>query len=395
MGTKRMFTAKPFLVAYVIAVGFTLGLLLNRTPTEEAVAAVALAEVRQHGANASAHPREEPPIWMQLFRPTQPTARWMMRMGLPILTLVDGTAAEEENRGRSLLVYWAGRAGEQPQTLFQTVLPFLRSNGEVVQLDEPVPVEPTPGGAVQPPLVDQGKGPGSPSENGPQGDRSPPKETPVANGLPLIGIYHTHDWESWISEYPLLSIQRQQDLDRVASYDHKKKTIVNIGELLAHRLRDLGVSTAHSNQRHQRDTYDYAYRMSRTTAKEILAKYPSIKILLDLHRDGAYGANTTTTVKGKKAAQIRCIIGAQPDERWQQNKAFCDQLIERLEQKHPGLTLPTRIQGVAFDYFYNQDLTPGAVLLEIGSAMNRYDEAERSARYLAEILAEMVRDGGY
>lgn len=44
---------------------------------------------------------------------------------------------------------------------------------------------------------------------------------------------------------------------------------------------------------------------------------------------------------------------------------------------------------------YNQDLMPGAILMEIGDAQHRYEEAERAAHYLAEALADLIRDGKY
>ena len=116
-----------------------------------------------------------------------------------------------------------------------------------------------------------------------------------------------------------------------------------------------------------------------------------MQILMDLHRDGTWGVDTTAVINGARAAQIRCIIGSTQQPHWEQNKEFCDELATRLEKKYPDLTLPPTVQNDR----YNQDLLPGAILLEIGDAMNSYDEAERSATYLAEVLAAMVRDGAY
>lgn len=302
-------------------------------------------------------------------------ARLLLRLGLPMAGGVDEPAQEPQRR--SLAIYWTGRAGEQPQTLFQSVLPFLR------------PEQPSanPGPESEPPPI-------QPEESGPE-PTPPPPETPakpdpvvVKKGQPLVGIYHTHDWESYISEFPGLTPKSPADLNEIRSEDHKKRTVMELGNKLAIALKERGVTTVWANYTHK--DYDSAYASSRNTAQQILKSAPTVKVLVDLHRDAAWGAETVTEIDGQKVAKIRCIIGRQQPH-WQQNRGFCDQLMSRLDKKYPGVVLPTRDQNDG----YNQDLLPGAILLEIGDAMNRYDEAERSIRYLADALAEAVLEGAY
>lgn len=393
--------SNPLLIAYVVVVSTTIGLLVNRAPAPaEAVPAMA-------GAASAPVERErereaqEAPLWLQLFRPSPPTARYLLRMALPTLPL-----ARAEQGPRNLLILWTGRAGSEPQTLFQVMLPFLRPQGQVAGgAPGPAPVE-----RVEPPKAGQtGTGPVAqkppvkvPEQGGaPQGTAGTaegggkPKETgsvALNGGLPLVGIYHTHDWESYLSEFPDLKITHDRDLIKIASYDHSKRTVVKIGESLAHHLRDLGVTTVHAPFKHQELTYDYAYQSSRDTARQILKSYPSVRILMDLHRDGTWGLDSTTEIDGQKVARMRCVIGNREDQpNWKHNKAFCDDLIARMEKAHPGLTLPT----ITAPYRYNQDLIPGAILLEIGNATNQYDEADRAIRYMAETLVEMIKEGAY
>ncbi|HWI51306.1 MAG TPA: stage II sporulation protein P [Symbiobacteriaceae bacterium] len=366
--TKRIWTAKPLLIAYIVAVGFTVGLLINRTPADKAIPTLARTSDGHADDDDHAGPSRLP-IWLQLFRPSPPTARWLLRMGLPMLSVADGSAEAAERR--SLVPYWTGQAGEQPQTMFEAVLPFLRSDKEQ-QTAEQQP--PTPAKPIEPT-------PAPPDPGKPQA---------VAGGQPLIGIYHTHDWESYISEFPAFVPKTPQDLDKIASENHAKRTVMEVGKTLALRLKELGVGTVWADYTHRDLGYDYAYSVSRNTAKDILREYPTVKIMLDLHRDSAWGLDLTTNIDGKKVAQIRCIIGNN-NPHWDQNKAFCDQLMQRLERKHPGLTLQTMVKG----YTYNQDIMPGGILLELGGAMNQFAEADRAAGYVAEVLAEMVRDGAY
>jgi stage II sporulation protein P len=397
IATKRIWAAKPLLVAYVVAVGFTVGLLVNRTPgSGQAVAVFGGVQGRQQHASVLEPEREPPeaPLWLQLFRPSQPTARLMLRMGLPLLSVTDGSAAELQHR--KLVPYLTGRAEDQPRTFFQTILPFLGPQQPKVATEPgPAPLPPpTAGDMDKVPLPDTT---GPPDEQSPDTPAKPPA-TPapapalINGGRPLVGIYHTHDWESYISEFPAMAAPKSgSDLQKIESENHKKKTVMEIGKTVAQRLKELGVATVYADATHQSLGYDYAYKASRETAAQILKEHPSVQILMDLHRDGTWGVDTTAVISGKRVAQIRCIIGSNQQPHWQQNKEFCGELISRLEKKYPGLTLPTKVQNDR----YNQDLLPGAILLEIGDAMNNYDEAERSALYLADGLAAIAHDGAY
>ncbi len=381
---RPTWTANPLLVAYVVVIMATLGLLVNRHPEPEE----ALPVVAATGQPAHEREREatEPPLWLQLFRPSPPTARLLLRTALPALPLGGGSSQQ-----RNLRVLWTGP--ERPQTLFQVALPFLRSSQQVAT--QPPATEPRPPVTTPPALNPKPPvGGGAPTPSAPT--RTPVAQEPerqvVAGGMPLIGIYHTHDWESYLSEFPALAVNHPRDLGKIASYDHSLRTVVDIGQVLALRLRDMGVTTVHAPFRHQELGYDYAYSASRNTARQILKEAPSVKVLLDLHRDGTWGLDSTTQIQGEDVARIRCVIGKREDQpNWEQNKRFCDALIDRLENAHPGLTLPTVTQ----EYRYNQDLIPGAILLEIGNATNRYEEAERAVGYLAEVLVEMIREDAY
>jgi stage II sporulation protein P len=402
---RRIWISHPLLVAYVVVVSTTIGLLVRRSPgPEEAVPAMASAG---HLAVGQENEAAEAPLWLQLFRPSPPTAQLLLRMALPSLPF-----ARAEQGPRNLLILWTGQAGDQPQTLFQAMLPFLRPQGQVAgevpapKAPQSEPQKPGPAEAgsaegstaAKPPATNpaEGAAQGQAQPNGQQG-KAPAAPRPASTvalngGLPLVGIYHTHDYESYISEFPDLKITHARDLNKVVSYDHGKRTVVKIGESLAHRLRDLGVTTVHAPFKHQDLGYDYAYQSSRATARQIMRTAPSVRVLMDLHRDGTLGLDATTVIDGQKVARIRCVIGNREDQpAWSRNKAFCDDLIARMDKAHPGLTLPT----LTAPYRYNQDLMPGAILLEIGNATNGYDEADRAIRFLAETLVAMIKDGAY
>lgn len=390
---SQIWRTKPLLIAYAVVVTTTLGLLVNRDAPAASVPAMTGAH--EHAGEPELE-RPDTPLWMQFFRPSLPAARKMLSTALPALSM----AKRQNEEPRHLLFLWTGREGERPQTLFQAALPFLRPQQQAA-----APAAPTPPTQAVPPVTGVTDGPDRPPETGtppanPGPEPSPPKtaaepreEVVVLNGgLPLVGIYHTHDYEAYISEFPDVAVSTDQDLIQIASYDHSLPTIVDIGETLAHHLRDLGVTTVHAPFSHQELGYDYAYQSSRDTVKQILRQAPTVKVLLDLHRDGAIGLDSTTIVDGEPVARVRCVIGARDDQgQWEGNLAFCNAIMDRMEEANPGITLPTLTPQAR----YNQDMLPGAILLEVGNALNTYEEAERAVGYLAEALVDLLREGEY
>lgn len=375
---RNLWTARPLLVAYVLVITAMIGLLVNRQPPVAGTVPAMSESTASSGAHGAE--KEPPPLWLQFFRPGLPAAQRMLRTALPVLA-VSGMPATEERRDLRFL--WTGQGQQRPQTLFQAALPFLRLQAEPVRPVSPGPAIPSgesPGPEEPPPV---------PAQRAPEPARRPPV---VNGGLPLVGIYHTHDYEAYISEFPDLAVSTDQDLVQIASYDHSKPTIVDIGEILAHRLRDLGVTTVHAPFRHQELGYDYAYQSSRATAQQILREAPTVKVLLDLHRDGNMDLDATTYIDGLPVARVRCVIGARDDlTHWQENLAFCEALMAKMEEANPGITLPTLTPQAR----YNQDLLPGAILLEIGNALNTFDEAARAVDHVAEALVELLRAGEY
>ena len=134
----------------------------------------------------------------------------------------------------------------------------------------------------------------------------------------------------------------------------------------------------------------------RAGVQEYLARYPSIKVVLDVHRD-AIEDEDGTRVKpvwvqdGESTAQVMLIAGCGnggsiPLPNWRLNLRLAAAWEAAMEEAHPGLTRP-----VLCGYrFYNQDLTTGSLLIEVGGHANTLDEAIRAGRYAAEGLAKIL-----
>ena len=170
--------------------------------------------------------------------------------------------------------------------------------------------------------------------------------------------------------------------------------MVRVGDELAAALSAYGISVVHDRTLHDGQSYNDAYENSLASIQSYLAKYPSIVYVLDLHRDAADTPRgqlrTVAEVDGTRSAQLMLVVGSNASGRkhpdWERNLALALQLQTRLELCAPGITRPTVLRGQRF----NQDLSTGALLVEVGAAGNTHAEALRAADVLAEAILSLA-----
>jgi len=207
---------------------------------------------------------------------------------------------------------------------------------------------------------------------------------------PQVLILHTHTTEGYMTYDAGYFLAGDRDRTR----DHKKN-VCAVGEAIRLTLEAAGIGVIHDTTVHDSPQYNGAYGRSAQTAEAILKKYPSIKLVLDVHRDAVLenGAvvKPTATVEGKKAAQMMLITGTVttaelPHRHWQKNLALSTQLQAALDKVSPDLMRP--LNTVASRY--NQHLSPGWVLVEVGAEGNTVEEAVYSGQILAETLLKLL-----
>jgi stage II sporulation protein P len=210
----------------------------------------------------------------------------------------------------------------------------------------------------------------------------PPAQVAVAAGVtPVesdrrirVGIYHTHTGETY------------QD-DGRARIEGGRGGVVHVGAVLAETLREeYGIGAAHSDRIHD-EIYGRAYLQSEQTARQMLAQYPEIEVLLDIHRDSERSRrDAVAVIGGREVARILLVVGSdarRPFPNWRKNYEFARRLASHMDQLYPGLSLGVKIK----EGRYNQYLHPHALVVEVGSTSNTKEEAERAARLLADVLA--------
>ena len=208
---------------------------------------------------------------------------------------------------------------------------------------------------------------------------------------PQVLILHTHTTEAYMT----YDGGYYNAADRHRTTDHTK-SVCAVGEAVRMALAAAGITAIHDTTVHDSPVYAGAYTRSATTARSYLEQYPTIKVVLDLHRDAVMeGSGTlvkpTAVVEGRPAAQMMLITGvvstaALPHPLWQDNLTFAARLQQALDGVSPDLMRPMNTVASR----YNQHLSPGWVLVEVGSEGNTVEEAVYAGQILGRTLAALA-----
>lgn len=218
-----------------------------------------------------------------------------------------------------------------------------------------------------------------------------PEFTIQLNEEPQVLIMHTHTTESY-EPYT----RNFYDASFSSRTTDETKNMVSVGDRITAELEAAGIGVIHDKTLHDYPSYNGSYDRSAVTVKSQLQQYPSIKVVLDIHRDAIErqdGVRIAPTVEidGKKAAQIMIISGCDNGTmnmpNYWKNFRFACLLQGKIEGMFPGLTRP-----VLFAYKkYNQDLTTGSLLIEVGGHANSIEEAQYSGELIGKGLAEALK----
>ncbi len=216
-----------------------------------------------------------------------------------------------------------------------------------------------------------------------------PLEWDLTGEGPRVLILHTHTTESYTrhsEHYTESSAYRTLD---------ENYNMLFVGQTVAEILEAGGISVIHDRTLHDYPSYNGSYNHARNTIAAYLEEYPTIQLVLDLHRDASGDLNnqlkTQATVDGVPSAQLMLVIGTNaaglkhPD--WEENLALGLKIQAQLEKMAPGITRPINLRTQRF----NQDMTPGSLLIEVGAAGNSHDEARLAAETLARAIVALAQ----
>lgn len=201
---------------------------------------------------------------------------------------------------------------------------------------------------------------------------------------PLVLIYHTHGSETYKKE------------------NGKTGSVIDVGKRLKKELEEkYGIKTIHDTSIYDQVNGELdrnaAYNYAGDSVAATLKKHPSIKVVLDLHRDSVEDSiHLVTEIDGKKTAQIMFFNGVsrlksgELDYLYNPNKsanlAFSLQMQLLAAKYYPDYTRKIYIKG----YRYNLHLAKRAMLVEVGAQNNTVTEAKNAMVPLAELLYRLL-----
>lgn len=221
----------------------------------------------------------------------------------------------------------------------------------------------------------------------PAGALAQPLSWDLTGDAPTVLIIHTHATESYVNNEGYKEASPFRTLDE--GYN-----VVSVGAHLAQALTQKGISVLHDRTLHDYPSYNGSYNQARQTVSQYLSQYPSIQLVLDIHRDavsdaGGNQVGHSLMTQAGSAAKMMLVLGSHTaglnHPNWRENFALGVKLHTQLEKNQPGICRQLNLRASRF----NQDLMPGMILVEMGAAGNTRQEALLSAEILAQAIFDL------
>ena len=215
-----------------------------------------------------------------------------------------------------------------------------------------------------------------------------PLEWDLTGSDPTVLILHSHGTESFAPTGEYVETTPYHTTDTAHN-------MISVGAYVAELLESSGISVLQDTALHDTPSYNAAYSNSRKSVETYLQEYPSIRLVLDLHRDSIEdeaGNQVAQTVFAQDTtyAPLMFVVGTDNSglehANWQNNLSLALKLQTQLEDLCPGICRDIHLRSQRF----NQDLSERALLVEVGASGNTRDEALRSAEVLADVIVSLA-----
>jgi len=209
-------------------------------------------------------------------------------------------------------------------------------------------------------------------------------ESVYGKGTPAVLILHTHGTEAFADF-------REEGYHTV----QESRSVRAVGQALAETLEEAGIGVIHCTELFDDPSFDMAYYNAAAYIRGALEEYPSIRYILDVHRDAitaedGTGIRPLISCDGIEYAQMMFVVGTDHGGSghtgWETNLALAARLQSALHGEYPGLMRDINLRSASF----NAQYAPGALLIEAGAACSELSEAIRSVRVLGQALAEEI-----
>ncbi len=215
----------------------------------------------------------------------------------------------------------------------------------------------------------------------------------TASDGPIVLIVHTHTSESYTPSAAYNYVP--SDTDRTEDLNYN---MASVGEAVAEKLTQANINFIHDKSINDYPSYSGSYSKTLKLIESYIQKYPSIKVVLDVHRDAIIRSDgtkvrTAVNIAGTDAAQVMFVVGtdqsglAHPN--WKNNLAFAVRLQQKMNALYPSLARPINLRKQRF----NQHMTNASLIVEVGTNGNTLDEAKYGASLFADALIKVLEEG--
>ncbi len=206
---------------------------------------------------------------------------------------------------------------------------------------------------------------------------------------PHVLIVHTHGSEA----YTQSGADSYAESDPYRTED-KDKNVIKVGDVLCSVLESKGLSVIHDREIYDHPSYTGSYSRSGAAVEKYLTEYPSIAVVIDLHRDALGSGDTVYKTKADAAlgecAQVMLLVGTGENglshPNWRQNLSLALYLQAAMEERYPSLARPLSLKSER----YNQHLSTGAMIIEVGSTGNTLAEATKAIELFGDAAGDAL-----
>lgn len=206
---------------------------------------------------------------------------------------------------------------------------------------------------------------------------------------PQILLMHTHATES----YTMADGDDYEESDESRTTD-EHYNMIRVGEEMKTVFEELGLSVLHDKTTYDYPGYNGSYGRSLAGVQAYLEQYPTLRVVLDVHRDALIAEDGTAYAKtavidGEEVAEVMLVVGTDdgglthPD--WRDNYTLALKIQAAMLAKDASLPRPIDLRSQRF----NQHLTHGSLLVEVGASGNTLRQALAGARLFARAAGEV------
>ena len=217
------------------------------------------------------------------------------------------------------------------------------------------------------------------------------KLKPTEEG-PQILILHTHTTEAYTKGKK--DTYKETDTARTTDNDYN---MVRVGEEMKDVFEEMGLSVVHDKTKYDYPSYNGSYSRALTGIQKMLKKYPTIQVVLDVHRDAIIGSDGTsyakkTEIDGEEVAQVMLVVGTNDmgltHPNWKDHLTLAVQIQKNMLAIDGDLPRPIDLRRQRF----NEHATPGSLLVEVGTSGNTLKQALAGARLFAQAAGTLYLD---